>query len=414
MFRLLIKQSAHLRYSVVTRRPLSLQEYQAKELLQSNGCAVQKFFVVDSNSTADRQFEKYDYKEYAVKAQILAGGRGKGRFVDGPKDLSGVHITSDKSRAKDAATKMLNRRLVTKQTPKDGVMVSKIMIADSVQIQHEKYLAILLDRQFNGPVLIGSSKGGMDIEEVAATDPAAIITIPVDINVGVDLKLAKELSEKMGFKSKSKDQAADNIVKLYKLFIQSDCSMLEINPLVEDVDGNVVCMDSKVNLDQNAEFRQKSLFALKDNEQLDELEVRAEQAHLNYIRLDGNIGCLVNGAGLAMATMDIVKLHGGEPANFLDVGGGATVEQKRAKSNVFFINIFGGIMRCDVIAKGIIQAASESNSKIPIVARLHGTRVDEAKEMIRNSKLHISTCDSLDEAAEMVVKLAEGRDVQKN
>lgn len=258
---------------------------------------------------------------------------------------------------------------------------------------------------FQGPILIGSSKGGMNIEEVAATDPDAIITVPIDINKGCTPADANKLAEKMGFKvrfdtfflflevtesqykplcfqDKSKEQAADIITKLYNIFVNSDASLLEINPMSEDVDGNVVCMDCKLNIDSNADFRQKEIFALKDEKQEDELEVRAAHANLNYIKLDGNIGCMVNGAGLAMATMDIIKLHGGDPANFLDVGGGATVEQvteafkiitaDKTKVHAILVNIFGGIMRCDVIAQGIIKAAQELDLKIPIVVRLQG------------------------------------------
>jgi len=273
-----------------------------------------------------------------------------------------------------------------------------------------------LDRNTSGPVLIGSSKGGVNIEEVAASDPSAIITIPVDINIGVTPEMAREMAEKMGFQDRCKEQAIDIIQKLYNLFIKSDCSLLEINPMAEDVEGDVYCMDCKLVLDANAEFRQKELFSLKDNRQEDELEIRAANANLNYIRLDGNIGCMVNGAGLAMATMDIIKLHGGEPANFLDVGGGATVEQvteafkiitaDKTKVHAILVNIFGGIMRCDVIAQGIINAATELNLKIPVVVRLQGTQVEDAKALIANSKLRILACDSLQEAAKMVVKLS--------
>lgn len=234
--------------------------------------------------------------------------------------------------------------------------------------------------------MIGSSRGGVNIEEVAATDPNAIIKYPVDVQVGVTKEIACEMAGKMGFQAECQKQASEMIQKLYGLFVKSDCTLLEINPMAEDVNGDVYCIDCKVVVDSNAEYRQKEIFGLKDDKQEDELEIRAAKANLNYIRLDGNIGCLVNGAGLAMATMDIIKLNGGEPANFLDVGGGATVEQvteafriitaDKEKVHAILVNIFGGIMRCDIIAQGIIKAASELDLKIPIVVRLQGKFLD--------------------------------------
>ncbi|KAI6209468.1 Succinate--CoA ligase [ADP-forming] subunit beta, mitochondrial [Aphelenchoides besseyi] len=395
-------------------RGLNLHEHHGVGLLQKAGVNVPPFGVAATPEEALEQAKKIGGKDYVVKAQVLAGGRGKGKFDSGLE--GGVQIVFTPEEVREKARQMLGHRLITKQTGSEGRLCEKVMIAKRLFTRREYYFSITLDRASNGPVLIGSSKGGMNIEEVAATDPAAIITVPVDINVGVTPEIAKQLAEKMGFNEQSREQAADIITKLYKLFMDSDCSLLEINPMSEDVDGNVVCMDCKVNLDANAEARQKELFALKDNHQVDELELRAEKANLNYIRLDGNIGCLVNGAGLAMATMDIVKLHGGEPANFLDVGGGATVEQvteafkiitaDSSKITAIFVNIFGGIMRCDVIAQGIIKAAAELNLKIPIVVRLQGTRVDDAKALIAHSKMRILACDSLDEAAKMAVRLS--------
>jgi succinyl-CoA synthetase beta subunit len=311
---------------------------------------------------------------------------------------------------------MIGSHLITKQTGAKGRLCQEVLISKRLFLRREYYFSITVERATGGPVLIGSSKGGVNIEEVAATDPSAIITIPIDINKGVTTEIATEMADRMGFKDECKQQAAEIIAKLYNLFIKSDCNLLEINPMAEDVEGQVYCMDCKVVLDHNADFRQKELFKLKDSAQEDPLEVRAAAQNLNYIRLDGNIGCMVNGAGLAMATMDIIKLHGGEPANFLDVGGGATVEQvteafkiitaDKTKVHAILVNIFGGIMRCDVIAQGIINAASELNLKIPIVVRLQGTQVDDAKALIANSKMRILACDSLDEAAKMVVKLS--------
>lgn len=396
------------------RRALSLQEHCGYSLLSEAGIKVPPFGLAKSAEEAFEQAKKIGGQDFVVKAQVLAGGRGKGKFDSGLE--GGVQIVYTPEEAKQKAKQMIGHNLITKQTTAEGRPCDKVLICKRLYTRREYYFSITLDRVTNGPVLIGSSKGGMNIEEVAATDPKAIITVPIDINTGVTLEIAGELATKMGFQSQCKTQAAELIKKLYDLFIQSDCNLLEINPMAESNDGDVVCMDCKVVLDANADFRQKKLFALKDKTQEDELEIRAQNSNLNYIRLDGNIGCLVNGAGLAMATMDIIKLHGGEPANFLDVGGGATVEQvteafriitaDKKKIHAILVNIFGGIMRCDVIAQGIINAANELDLKIPIVVRLQGTRVDDAKALIANSKMRILACDSLQEAGKMVVKLS--------
>jgi len=383
-------------------------------LLQKNGIKVPPCGVASSAEEAFEQAKRIGGKDYVVKAQVLAGGRGKGKFDSGLE--GGVQIVFTPEEAREKAKQMIGHHLITKQTTKEGRLCEEVLIVKRLFLRREYYFSITVDRNTAGPILIGSSRGGVNIEEVAATDPNAIVTVPIDINKGVNQTIALDMAEKMGFKDKCKTQAAEIIEKLYNLFIKSDCSLLEINPMAEDVDGNVYCMDCKVVLDPNAEYRQKELFSLRDNRQEDELEVRANKANLNYIRLDGNIGCMVNGAGLAMATMDIIKLSGGEPANFLDVGGGATVDQvteafkiitaDKTKVHAILVNIFGGIMRCDVIAAGVIKAASELDLKIPIVVRLQGTRVEDAKALIANSKMRILACDSLAEAAKMVVKLS--------
>ena len=395
-------------------RTLMLQEHIGISLLEKAGIKVPPNGVAKSADEAFEQAKKIGGKDYVVKAQVLAGGRGKGKFDSGLE--GGVQIVYTPEEAKQKASQMIGYHLSTKQTTGLGRLCEEVMIAKRLYTRREYYFSITLDRNTAGPILIGSSKGGVNIEEVAETDPKAIVTVPIDINKGVNEAIAGELAEKMGFRENYKTQATDIIIKLYNLFIKSDCNLLEINPMAEDVEGNVYCMDCKMVLDSNAEFRQKELFALKDDRQEDQLEVRAAKSNLNYIRLDGNIGCMVNGAGLAMATMDIIKLSGGEPANFLDVGGGATVEQvieafkiitdDKKKTTAILVNIFGGIMRCDVIAQGIIKAASELDLKIPIVVRLQGTRVDDAKALIANSKMRILACDSLQEAAKMVVKLS--------
>lgn len=395
-------------------RTLMLQEYTGMSLLSKSGCKVPPFGVATNADDAYNEAMKIGGKDYVVKAQVLAGGRGKGKFDSGLE--GGVQIVFTPEEAKEKARLMIGHHLITKQTGAEGRLCQAVLVAKRLFTRREYYFSITLDRVTNGPILIASSKGGVNIEEVAATDPSAIIKAPIDINTGVTDKLADEVAEKMGFRDKCKNQAAQVIKNLYNLFIKSDGSLLEINPMVEDVEGDVYCMDCKLVIDSNASFRQKDLFAMKDSSQEDGLEARAAKASLNYIRLDGNIGCMVNGAGLAMATMDIIKLHGGQPANFLDVGGGATVDQvteafkiitaDKTKVHAILVNIFGGIMRCDVIAQGIIKAASELDLKIPIVVRLQGTRVDDAKALIANSKLRILACASLEEAAKMVVKLS--------
>ncbi|KAJ3615913.1 hypothetical protein Zmor_012211, partial [Zophobas morio] len=254
-----------------------------------------------------------------------------------------------------------------------------------------------------GPVIIASSQGGVDIESVAANSPDAIIKSPINIFNGLNEKQARKVAQDMGFSQDSLDEAVNNILRLYKLFIEKDCTLLEINPIAEDHDGKVYCMDSKLNFDDNAAFRQKDVFDLRDWSQEDPREVQASKFNLNYIGLTGSIGCLVNGAGLAMATMDLIKYHGGQPANFLDVGGGATAEQVLA----IFVNIFGGIMRCDVIAKGIIQATQKLSVRVPVVLRLQGTNVSEAKDLINQSAMKIFAVDDLQEAAQKVVCLSD-------
>jgi len=395
-------------------RTLSLQEHHSMALLDRNKIKVPPCAVANSAEDAYQQAKNIGGKDYVVKAQVLAGGRGKGKFDSGLE--GGVQIVFTPEEARDKAKLMIGAKLVTKQTGASGILCEKVLICKRLYTRREYYFSITLDRNTNGAILIGSSRGGVNIEEVAATDPGAIVTTPINFDTGVTPEIAKHVAERMGFKDDCRNQAADTIQKLYNLFIKSDATLIEINPMAEDVNGDVYCMDCKFVLDSNADFRQKDIFALKDTKQEDELELRAAKANLNYIRLDGNIGCMVNGAGLAMATMDIIKLHGGEPANFLDVGGGATVEQvteafkiitaDETKVHAILVNIFGGIMRCDVIAQGIINAVNELDLKIPIVVRLQGTQVDDAKALIANSKMRILACDNLDEAAKMVVKLS--------
>ncbi|KAG5852352.1 hypothetical protein ANANG_G00061470 [Anguilla anguilla] len=310
---------------------------------------------------------------------------------------------------------MIGRKLYTKQTGVQGRICNQVFICERRYPRREYYFAITMERSYQGPVLIGSSQGGVNIEDVAAENPDAIVKEPIDIIEGIKMEQAVEVARKMGFPPGLINEAAENMVKLYNLFMKYDASMVEINPMVEDSSGIVMCMDAKINFDSNAAFRQKKVFDMRDWTQEDPRDQQAAKADLNYIGLDGTIGCLVNGAGLAMATMDIIKLHGGTPANFLDVGGGATAHQvteafklitSDRKVQAILVNIFGGIMRCDVIAQGIIMAVTDLDLKIPIVVRLQGTRVDDAKTLIAASPLKILACDDLDEAAKMVVKLS--------
>lgn len=394
---------------------LLLHEYVSMGLLEEAGIRVPKYRVAQ---TVDQVYEIASNKELGndlvIKAQILAGGRGKGTFDSGMK--GGVKMTYSPDEAKQVATKMLGHRLYTKQTGREGKPVNTLIMCEKLFTRREYYFALVLERRFNGPAIITSTQGGTNIEEIAAEHPDAIIQHKIDIISGLQRDEALVIAEKLGFRNQALQEAADTMLKLYDLFIKKDIVMLEINPLTEAADGKIYCMDCKINVDANSEYRQHAVFDKKDNTQKDWRDVKAEESNLNYIGLDGEIGCLVNGAGLAMATMDIIKLHGGNPANFLDVGGGATAAQVRdafelitadPRVQAVFVNIFGGIMRCDIIAKGIVAAAKELKLTIPIVVRLQGTRVDDAKAIIASSQFKILPCDDLDEGARLVVKLAQ-------
>ncbi|XP_052784655.1 succinate--CoA ligase [ADP-forming] subunit beta, mitochondrial-like [Mya arenaria] len=400
------------------RRNLSLHEYMSWELLQEAGIKVPRFRVTESISEvrkcAEDLYDQTNNKDVVVKAQVLAGGRGKGHFTSGLK--GGVKLCFSPEEAENIAQQMLGHKLITKQTGEAGRICNTVMVVERLYARREYYFAIVMDRSFAGPVMVGSSQGGMNIEEVAQENPTAIIKEPIDIISGITREQSVNLAADMGFDASSIDQAADTFMKLYNnIFLKYDATMVEINPMSEDSEGNVYCMDCKLNFDQNASYRQKDIFAKRDWTQEDPREEQADKSDLNYIGLDGSIGCLVNGAGLAMATMDIIKLHGGQPANFLDVGGGATSKQvteafrlitSDPNVNSILVNIFGGIMRCDVIAQGIVQAGEQLNLKIPIVVRLQGTRVDDAKAILAASPLRMFASDDLDQAAKMAVKLA--------
>lgn len=401
------------------KRFLKIHEHSAMALLKKADVSIPTFRIATTMGEVDKVAKEIakisGSTDLVVKAQVLAGGRGKGVWDSGLQ--GGVKICYNQSEAESVAERMLGHRIFTKQTGETGQVCSAVGIVERRYLRREFYFAIALDRESAGPMIIASSQGGVNIEDVAAKTPEAILKVPIDIDEGFSDARALELAVQMGFSNKqNQKEAADNFKKLYQLFMDTDSTLIEINPMAEDNNGKVLCMDCKMTFDDNAEIKHPDIFALRDWSQMDERDVQAANSDLNYIGLDGSIGCLVNGAGLAMATMDIIKLHGGSPANFLDVGGGATSSQvteafrlitSDSKVHAILVNIFGGIMRCDVIAQGIVAAASELNIKVPIVVRLQGTRVDDAKAIMGSSELKILACEDLDEAAQMVVKLAD-------
>ncbi|XP_063709563.1 succinate--CoA ligase [GDP-forming] subunit beta, mitochondrial [Culicoides brevitarsis] len=390
-------------------RNLNLLEFQSKKLLDDAGVQIQAFRVVQDKQKLD-PLNDFNVKEYVVKAQILAGGRGKGVFDSGLK--GGVQITTDRTKMMDLVKQMIGHKLITKQTPKDGLMVKSVMVADSINILRETYLCILMDRENNGPVLIASPAGGVDIEAVAEKTPELIKTVPINVERGLDDKTCTDIAEFLEFKGPLVTQAAKEIKKLYELFNKVDAVQIEINPLAETDDGRVISVDAKLNFDDNAKFRQKEIFNMEVVDELDPKEVEAVKYNLNYISMDGNIGCMVNGAGLAMATCDIIKLNGGNPANFLDVGGSVKEDQVEKafqiltsdpKVKVLFVNIFGGIVNCATIANGIVGAAKNLGLNLPLVVRLQGNNVTQAVKILKESGLPIHSVSNLDEAAKKAV-----------
>ncbi|KAG5331495.1 SUCB1 ligase, partial [Acromyrmex heyeri] len=393
-------------------RNLNVHEHISYSLLNEAGVPTPKFGVAKTPDEAAKLAADLKTKDIVLKAQVLAGGRGKGHFKG--TSVSGVKMCETPEEAKSLAGQMLGKLLITKQTGEGGRICNAVMVTQRMFPRKEYYLAVMMERAFGGPVIIASSQGGVNIEEVAATNPGAIMYEPIDINKGITKEQAERIVVKLGLDN-VKDYISNIIINLYNMFLKKDALLLEVNPLAEDINGNYFALDCKCRFDDNAEFRQKALFNLRDWTQEDSKEVEAAKFDLNYIALDGNIGCMVNGAGLAMATMDIIKLHGGEPANFLDVGGGASTSAVKeafkiitsdSRVHALLVNIFGGIMRCDVIAEGIIAATKELSLKIPVVVRLQGTNVDEAKALIANAGLKIVPIDDLDEAARVAVKLS--------
>lgn len=398
------------------KRNLNVQEHVSYTLLNGAGIPTPKFGVATSSKDALEIAKNLKTNNLVLKAQVLAGGRGKGTFKNGLK--GGVRLVNNPQEAEKIAGKMLNQYLVTKQTGAAGRLCKKVMVAERKFPRREFYFAVMMERSFNGPVVIASSQGGVNIEEVAAENPEAIVYEPIDIKKGITKEQALRVVKKVGLDEKEHSENTVNLLcNMYKLFLEKDALLIEINPYAEDaMQGSFFALDAKFRFDDNGEFRQKELFAMRDWTQEDPKEVEAAKYDLNYIALDGTIGCMVNGAGLAMATMDIIKLYGGDPANFLDVGGGATAAAVKEAFKIItsdpkvlciLVNIFGGIMRCDIIAEGIIAAAKDLNMKMPIVVRLQGTKVNEARELIKKSGLRIIPRDDLDEAANLSVHLAK-------
>ncbi len=389
---------------------MNIHEYHAKQLFERFGVATPKGIAAATAQEAAQTARNMGLSQYVVKAQVHAGGRGKGTFKNGFK--GGVHVVKSVEEVEEVAGKMLNQVLVTKQTGETGKLVSKIMVAEAVDLKKECYFAILQDRARECPVIVASTEGGMDIEEVAATRPEAIIREHIDPALGILPFQALKIAVALGLTGPLLRQATKLITNVYKLFTALDCSLVEINPLVVTTDDRVCALDAKFNFDDNALYRHPEIMEMRDETEEDPREVEAGKYDLNYIGLDGNIGCMVNGAGLAMATMDIIKYYGGEPANFLDVGGSATEEMvtnafriltsdKNVKA--LLVNIFGGIMRCDVIAQGIVAAAKNIDMKIPLVVRLEGTNVEIGKKILADSGISIIPADNLDEAAQKAV-----------
>jgi succinyl-CoA synthetase beta subunit len=392
---------------------MNIHEYQAKELLDLFGVANSPGGVASTPEEAEKIAASLNTQDLVIKAQVHAGGRGKGTFKNGFK--GGVHLCKTPAEIRDTAAKMLGETLVTHQTGEDGRIVRKVLIAKSVEIQKELYFAILIDRAISAPVIVASTEGGVDIEAVAEHTPEKIFHLLVDPLIGLQPYEARKLAKMLGIPTALLKNAATLFENLYKLFIARDCSMVEVNPLVITKDNQVLALDAKFNFDDNALFRHPDVQSYRDIEEEDPREVEASKHSLSYIGLDGNIACLVNGAGLAMATMDIIKHHGGEPANFLDVGGGASEQQVTeafkilvadSRVKAILVNIFGGIMKCDVIAQGIINAVKAVNLPVPLVVRLEGTNVDAGRKLLSESGLKLTAATDIADAAQKVVAAA--------
>src|SRR5438552_8427197 len=393
---------------------MKIHEYQAKELLAAAGAAVPRGIVAWSPAEAVKGFEQIG-RPVVLKAQVHAGGRGKGRFKDSGKDWGGVKYLTKRDDVAAIAEVMFSYPLVTKQTGEAGQKVGKVLVQDAADIAREIYLGMVVDRAIGLPVLMASAEGGVEIEEVAARNPNAILKTPVNPEPGLQPFQARRLAFELGFAGNQVGQAEKIMIALARVFLDKDCSLAEINPLVVTPKREVIVLDAKMSFDDNALYRHPDMEKLRDEAEENPAELRAAKAGLSFIQLHGNIGCLVNGAGLAMSTMDIIKYHGGEPANFLDVGGGANKEQVTEAFRILLadkavravlVNIFGGIMKCDIIAAAVLAAFKEVGFHVPLVVRLEGTNVEQGRKMLSESGLNIVTANGLTEAAKKVVAAA--------
>lgn len=397
---------------------MKIHEYQAKELLAAAGAPVPRGIVARTAGEALAAFDQLGGKPVILKAQIHAGGRGKGHFKNSGATFGGVKFVPKREDVGSMAEVMLKYPLVTKQTGEEGQKVSTLLVAEAVDLGKEYYLGMVLDRALGVPVLMASAEGGVDIEEVAAKTPEKIIKVPVDPVAGLLPYQARRLAYELGFNADQAPQAEKIMLALSKVYFDKDCSLAEINPLMVTPGGQVLVVDAKITFDDNALFRHPDISKLRDETEEDPAELRAARSGLSFVSLTGNIGCLVNGAGLAMSTMDIIQYHGGFPANFLDVGGGANKDQVTeafrilladTKVKAVLVNIFGGIMKCDTIAAAIIAAFKEVGFHVPLVVRLEGTNVDLGKKMLAESGLNITTADGLTDAAKKVVAAAQAK-----
>jgi len=391
---------------------MNLHEYQAKLLLKNNDVRVLAGNPVLNDNEIDSAVDSIQTPVMVVKSQIHAGGRGAGKFKDSGDDKGGVRVCFSKEEAKENAKKMLGKTLVTKQTGPDGKVVNRLYIEEGCDIKKEYYLSMLVDRSTSSISIIASTEGGMEIEEVAEKEPEKIITVNVPGDQNLDKASLDRLVQGLEITSEQSGDFCDQIQKIYTSFLSTDASLVEVNPFVLTGEGNFLALDAKVSIDDNALYKHKDIAEMLDETEEDPAEIEASKHELNYVKLDGSIGCMVNGAGLAMGTMDIIQLHGGSPANFLDVGGGATKERvakafsiilQDPNVKVILVNIFGGIMKCDIIAEGVVAAAKELSIQVPLVVRLEGTNVDLGKEILNKSGLAIISADNLEDAAQKAV-----------
>jgi len=383
---------------------MNIHEYQAKEILNKFGVSTPKGVVIFSLNEIDEKFKKLKTQKVVLKAQIHAGGRGK---------AGGVKIVNDINELKKEAKNLLGKKLITPQTGPEGKIVKRLYIEETSSIKKEFYLSCLVDRSSSKIAFISSLEGGTDIEKISKENPEKIVTVKIGLSKSIKEDEIKKIIKPFNLSEKTKHQASNLLKSIYRLLIEKDASLIEINPLVLTEKEDLLCLDAKINFDDNALYRHEDILLLKDPNEVDPIELEASKFDLSYIKLDGKIGCMVNGAGLAMSTLDIIKLYGSEPANFLDVGGGASKEKVSAAFKIILsdknvegilINIFGGIMRCDVLAKGLVESAKEVNLTLPLVVRLAGTNVELGKEILKKSKLKIISANNLADAAKKIVE----------